>query len=653
MPQEKFEKLTAILRKIVSASGRVREGGLHHPMDATTGISKGFAFVEYETQEEARAAQKALDGYQLDKSHKFAAILFDDFDRLKNVTEEYVEPAPRPFEAPGDLGDWLSDRRGRDQFCVRYSDEAEVAWNDPAKSEAEVVHSRAFWTDAPFLVWSPKGTYTATLHAQGAAVWGGPDFRRIMRYSHPNAQQVVFSACERYLYTFSELSPESARAAPGYMLSVFEVRSGRTLRVFEGSQAEHAVGSGARGDGGMVWPAFKWSGGLGTDGSGPFLASMKQGAVSVYAAPDMGLLDKKSIKAEGVFALEWSPSDAVLCAYQEEQGNLPARVVLIQIPSREELRAKNLFSVADVRMAWHPEGDYLAVRVEKWTKTRKSTTTNLEIFSLRQRNIPVDMLELPNKAEKILGLAWEPRGHRFAILHGEPARPSVSLYSMKDPKSGVVGGVHHLHTMANRTASSLHWSPSGRFLLLAGLKAGHNGKLEWWDVDELSVVGAGEHFMATDVAWDPTGRYVATSVTAVNQMENGYHVWSFSGQLLYKRSHERFFQFAWRPRPVCLLSEDKQKEVLKNLKQFSKRYEEEDEALMATQDSEYLAERQRLVHAWKEWQEAKAAWVADQFQGKVELFGARWKDPASEYHVEQVEVTAVVDVKEEPAKGLS
>lgn len=45
---------------------------------------------------------------------------------------------------------------------------------------------------------------------------------------------------------------------------------------------------------------------------------------------------------------EWSPAapDATLAAYQAEQGNLPARVVLMKLPSREELRQKNLFSVA-------------------------------------------------------------------------------------------------------------------------------------------------------------------------------------------------------------------------------------------------------------------------------------------------------------------
>lgn len=46
-----------------------------------------------------------------------------------------------------------------------------------------------FWTES-FVQWSPLGTYLATVHRQGAAVWGGAtDFKRLMRYAHP---QVVF-----------------------------------------------------------------------------------------------------------------------------------------------------------------------------------------------------------------------------------------------------------------------------------------------------------------------------------------------------------------------------------------------------------------------------------------------------------------------------
>lgn len=636
----KYERLTKILSKIVSAAGSVQQ--LVHPVDSA-GMSKGFAFVEYDDEVAARSACQALDGHALDKSHTFICILFGDLERLNVVPDEYVAPPAKEYEPTNDLYEWMGDKRGRDQFAIRYGDETDVMWNDVHQQEPQEVYKRSFWTEAPFIQWSPNGTYIATVHPQGVAIWGGNDFRRIRRFAHKGAQRLAFSSCEKYIYVYTDIPPEG-RQPPRYSLSVHEVATGRKLRVFEGSQEDHAVGAARRPDGGMAYPAFKWS--ASTEDGTAFLAVMRKNAISVYQAPEMALLDKRSIKADSIQSFEWSPSDPILCAYQEEQGQLPARVALIQSPSRDEVRAKNLFSVADVRMAWHPDGDYLAVRVEKWTKTKKSTTTNLEIFSMRQKNIPVDMLELPNKNEKIAGLAWEPNGgHRFAVIHGpDPQRPSVSLYTMKDPKNGTLGGVHHIHTMTNRTVSSLHWSPKGRFLLLAGLK--QNGKFEWWDADEANVVGAGEHLMANEVAWDPSGRYVVTSVTALNAMENGFQVWSFCGQPLYRASKERFFSFVWRPRPKCLLSAEKQKEIAKNLKKYSKKFEEEDEKLLAAVDSELLAEREKLTSEWNAWKESRREWVEQMKAGEKALLQGLGKWHESEYVIQEVTVEAIVGVTE-------
>ena len=55
------------------------------------------------------------------------------------------------------------------------------------------------WTET-YVRWSPKGTYLATLHHQGIALWGGEEFKRLMRFSHPGVQLIDFSPCERYGY---------------------------------------------------------------------------------------------------------------------------------------------------------------------------------------------------------------------------------------------------------------------------------------------------------------------------------------------------------------------------------------------------------------------------------------------------------------------
>lgn len=57
----------------------------------------------------------------------------------------------------------------------------------------------------------------------------------------------------------------------------------------------------------------------------------------------MGLLDKKSLKVTNIKDFSWSPSDNIIAYWVPEDNNVPARVVLVELPSRKELRVKNLF----------------------------------------------------------------------------------------------------------------------------------------------------------------------------------------------------------------------------------------------------------------------------------------------------------------------
>ena len=47
-----------------------------------------------------------------------------------------------------------------------------------------------------------------------------------------------------------------------------------------------------------------------------------------------------------------------------EDKDVPARVTLLEIPSKNEVRVKNLFNVADCKMHWQKTGDYLCVKVK-------------------------------------------------------------------------------------------------------------------------------------------------------------------------------------------------------------------------------------------------------------------------------------------------
>ncbi len=388
---------------------------------------------------------------------------------------------------------------------------------------------------------------------------------------------------------------------------------------------------------------FKWAGGA----DDKYFAKIGKNAVSIYETPDMSLLDKKSLKLEGVTDFAWSPAEALLAVYQPETnaGNTPARVSLWAIPARKELRQKQLFNVSDAKMYWHPQGDYLCVRVDRFTKTKKTTYTGFELFRIKEKDYPMEVLELENKTEKIIAFAWEPSGHRFCVIHGEGARPDVSFYTMRAD-----GGskLKHLATLKGKSANAIFWSPAGRHLVLAGLK-GLNGQLEFFSADEMETLATAEHFMCTDVDWDPTGRFVATSVTAVHAMENGFNVWSFNGQLLYRLPRDRFFQFLWRPRPPSLLSAEQEREIAGNLKKYSKRYDEVDASLAAMADTAQVAERAALMDDWLAWLRTKRqAMDTDEYKASlVALVGPPKSAEELQFSNETVEVEEIIDVNEE------
>lgn len=55
-----------------------------------------------------------------------------------------------------------------------------------------------------------------------------------------------------------------------------------------------------------------------------------------------------------------------------------------------------------------------------------------------------------------------------------------------------------------------------------------NGVLEFIDTSDMTIMNQAEHFMATDVEWDPSGRYVMTAVSWWgHKVDNAYWLWNF------------------------------------------------------------------------------------------------------------------------------
>jgi translation initiation factor 3 subunit B len=150
------------------------------------------------------------------------------------------------------------------------------------------------------------------------------------------------------------------------------------------------------------------------------------------------------------------------------------------------------------------------------------------------------------------------------------------------------------------------------------------------------LLGTADHYGVTDVEWDPSGRYLATSASAwthtvrmqahsqsqiltchLPQLENGYAIWDFRGQEIVKHIRDRFKQFIWRPRPPTLLSKEKQKQIRKNLREFSRIFDEEDAAEESNVSAELIAHRKRLVDEWNAWRNMRKKELGESTHAKA------------------------------------
>lgn len=128
---------------------------------------------------------------------------------------------------------------------------------------------------------------------------------------------------------------------------------------------------------------------------------------------------------------------------------------------------------------------------------------------MREKDIPVDSVEIK---ETIVSFSWEPIGDKFAIIHGEGASGSnVSFYEAKKGQK-----VSLVKKMERKAATHLFWSPRGGFVVLANCTS---GVFEFVDTHDFTVMGTGDHHGAFQCEWDPTGRYVATGLSAYKVSE--------------------------------------------------------------------------------------------------------------------------------------
>lgn len=80
-------------------------------------------------------------------------------------------------------------------------------------------------------------------------------------------------------------------------------------------------------------------------------------------------------------------------------------------------------------------------------------------------------------------------------------------------------------------------------------------------------------------------------------------MYDFKGEQLREEPVEKFKQWLWRPRPASLLTKDEQKAIRKNLREYSKVFDQEDADRGASADLAVVEHRRNLLDEWLAWRE--------------------------------------------------
>ncbi|KAL9637593.1 MAG: hypothetical protein Q9164_002097 [Protoblastenia rupestris] len=639
VPEANKAKLQKFITgRLNSHGGKIKDDGFFMPI-SEDGQTEGYAFVEYQTPQQAIAACKHIHGTPIDKKHTFGVNKITDIERYGRegrIEDDYQPAKLDDFTQKEHLRWWLGDPNSRDQIVMYRGDSVAVYWNKK-KDAPESIVERQHWTEK-FVQWSPMGTYLATMHPRGTQLWGGPSWSRQTRFPHPFADLLDFSPNEKYLCTWSFKPIEVAEDDPilsqeddGKNYIIWDLATGRPLRSFVtyelNEKAEGPDGQPAKKQ--VPWPAFKWS------ADDKYVARMKEGeSISIYELPKMNLLDKTTVKIEGVMDFEWAPAtpqrdsvktyEQLFCFWTPEIGSNPAKVGLMSIPSKDIVRTRNLFNVSDAKLHWQSQATYVCVKVDRHSKSKKSMATNLEIFRVREKGVPVEVVD--SIKDTVVNFQWEPKGDRFVLITAAeavmttavPPKTAVSFFCPEKIKGAGVGNFKLIRTIEKKNNNAIYWSPKGRFVVVGTVLSAQSSDLDFWDLDfegdrqdvdrdltaNLQLMNTGEHYNVTEVSWDPTGRYVMSGASVFqNAMESGYHLYDFKGELLREEHIDKFKQIAWRHRPATLLSKDEQKTIRKNLREYSKDFEEQDRIEEDKEKGAIVEERRRILSEWIAWLE--------------------------------------------------
>jgi len=550
------------------------------PIDEMAGgQGLGYAFLEYPTREEADNAVATLHDKPFDKEHRLKANVWADFDTYMEAPDEYEQPTTEEISSSMTAIDnpyaWLGDPTGREQYLVKSGAEynVQVHWHDPhMTSKRETILAAANapkeWTvldrsrhrvQKDFPCWSPQGTYIVSMEASGVRLWAASNdtWQTVVRFDHPKITKFHFSPRERYCYTACNLK-----------CCLWDVRLGKLLKTFSLGPED------------KQWPLFQWSSDetLFTQQKRAKDPKEKDGPEreNIIVWSTATLTERRiPFDKDDTVQLRWSPASPYLVySVMAASADKPVKIFVDQFAAdgtSKEAALRTVYGVLGTQILWQPKGNYCSCVMQQGvTKPDK-----IDLFRVSGgKDIGIEQLEVTGEVQSV---TWDPSalyGARFCVVSTmkkgvKKTQNQITFYH------ATAGNIRTIKVLTDKTATCVQWASSSTHAVAKD----DRGVLEFLAIesDNVSVLQVQEHPGSHTGEWDPSGRYFVTSISVQKtEIDNGYRIYNFLGQLVFYQDLEKFSHLAWRPRPPTPLTTQECQQILKTLGKRMAKYEQEE-----------------------------------------------------------------------------
>ena len=531
----------------------------------------GILLIEFFSNEQAKSAAKAMNGVQIDKTHKAVASTYLDYDKIISMEDVYQKPNYISF-----LKETLWEHSSLEEMLLLKSEEK----NSISKLhflKKELHENYSIPSDNINQInWSPQGKYLIVAYSDKIQFYGGENSNPILTIDIYSKDYCI-SNNEKYLIVFVGYSDDKDNKNKENVF-IRDINNNELIRGITISKDEN-------------FKNFLWS------NDSQFFGRIKNDILIVYEAPKMHIiLDPKEKKRvpirDGIKKFSWFPTKNIIAAVQEKlinQNKISESIIhFIEIPSRKLFPPSSFSDQEILSLEWHENHQILAVFTKGISK--KNYYVRLFKFDYDKIIYTSGHSILPSDANYYtMSVHWMNDLLIVTPKYKETNLDTINIFPYSYDKQSLKIIQWPLEKCLKNLKHS-HFIPSnnGVDFLLACLDI--NNKNSYGKVDLYAIFDNKINFCKNfdfgssveNIQWDQGGRLIAIENTKKKECE-GLKILDSEGNFVYDHKDKLLNGICWRPRHIPLVDKYVEfQDITKNLNEISKQYDEE--------DSEYLSE---------------------------------------------------------------